>query len=159
MDWVSFDLPWEGTAQFVSTDLDRDVPTCRIDDRIGEVRARVASRGLCVVVYGSGVVAGSLAEHALNADDEALVRTVMNPAPATVRLTEEVPALEERLRANGVDHIVVTRPDGALVGVFRPDGGLEQSRLRAGNGERTVPPVVKRPNRGTFERHHLQDGE
>jgi Mg/Co/Ni transporter MgtE len=120
MDWVSFDLPWDGTAQFVSPNVDRDAPTCRIDDKIGEVRARVSAAGLCVVVYESGVVAGSLDEEALHADNQALVETVMKAAPATVRLTEEVSALEERLRDKHVDHIVVTRPDGRLVGVFRP---------------------------------------
>jgi Mg/Co/Ni transporter MgtE len=127
MDWVSFDLAWDGSAQFVGGNLDRDTPTCTIDDRIGEVRARAAAPGLCVVVYESGVVAGSLSNEDLNSDDEALVKKVMNPAPATVRLTEEVPALEERLRDRDVDHIVVTRPDGVLVGVFRSDSGREQS--------------------------------
>jgi hypothetical protein len=126
MDWLSFDLPWDGNARLVTEALDRDVPTCRVDQKILDVRTRLSSSGLCVVLVDAGVVAGSLGEEALHADDEALVTTVMDPAPATVRLTEEVPPLEERLRAKGVGHIVVTRPDGALVGVFRPDPGQKQ---------------------------------
>ena len=65
MDWLSFDLPWDGSAWLVSRDLDRDPPTCGLDERMGDLRARVSSSGLCVVVFDSGVVAGSLDEDAL----------------------------------------------------------------------------------------------
>src|SRR5919108_6319151 len=77
MDWLSFDLPWDGSARLVSRDLDRHTPTCRIDERIGEIRARISSCDLCVVVFESGVVAGSLDENALRADGDEFAHDVM----------------------------------------------------------------------------------
>ncbi|MGH8986798.1 MAG: hypothetical protein ACRDY6_23450 [Acidimicrobiia bacterium] len=37
----------------------------------------------------------------------------------TVRPSEEVDPLLDRMRARGVDAVLVTRSDGTLVGVFR----------------------------------------
>jgi CBS domain-containing protein len=120
-DWLAFDLPWEGTAQLVGSDLDRDVATCTIGERVGDVRAQLSSAGLCVVLFDSGVVAGSLTNEGLRADDGELVEAVMNSGPTTVRPSEEAPALAERMRKRGVAHMIVTRPDGRLVGVYRPE--------------------------------------
>jgi Mg/Co/Ni transporter MgtE len=124
MDWLAFDLPWEGSAQLVGRELDRAVATCTIGEKISDVRAQLSSAGLCIVVFAGGVVAGSLTEEALPANDDELVEAVMNPGPRTVRLTEEAPALAERMRQKGIAHMVVTRPDGRLVGVFRPEPSL-----------------------------------
>jgi predicted transcriptional regulator len=70
-------------------------------------------------VFDSGVVAGSLDDATLRSDDEELVEAVMKEGPPTVRLTEEVPALADRMGGKGLDHMIVTRPDGRLVGVYR----------------------------------------
>jgi Mg/Co/Ni transporter MgtE len=120
MDWLAFDLPWEGTARLVGSELDRDVPTCTTGAKVGEVRAELASAGLCVVVFDSGVVAGSLTRDAMGAGDEELVDAVMDSGPRTVRPSEESPALAERMQKKDLAHVLVTRPDGRLVGVFRP---------------------------------------
>jgi Mg/Co/Ni transporter MgtE len=120
MDWVAFDLPWEGTAQFVGRELDRDVLTCTIDAKVGEVGGELASVGLCVVVFDSGVVAGSLSKNALDAGDDLPVEGVMDSAPRTVRPSEEAPALAEQMRKKDLPHMMVTRLDGRLLGVFRP---------------------------------------
>ncbi|HYU38943.1 MAG TPA: CBS domain-containing protein [Acidimicrobiia bacterium] len=121
LDWLAFDLPWEGTAQLVGSELDRDVPTCTIGAKVGEVRTELASAGLCIVVFDSGVVAGSLTTEALGASDDEVVDAVMDSGPRTVRPSEESPALTERMQKKGLAHMVVTRPDGRLVGVFRPE--------------------------------------
>jgi CBS domain len=120
-DWLAFDLPWEGTAQLVGRDLDRDVATCTIGERIGDMRAKLSSAGLCIVLFDSGVVAGSLTNEALRADDEQLVEAVMDSGPSTVRPSEEAPALAERMRKKDVAYRIVTRSDGRLVGVYRPE--------------------------------------
>src|SRR5918999_5071593 len=98
MDWLSFDLPWEGSVRLVGRELDRDAPTCTVGEKVSEVRARLSSPGLCVVVFDSNVVAGSLDEDGLQADDDRLVDAVMKPGPPTVRPSEEVEALDERMR-------------------------------------------------------------
>jgi Mg/Co/Ni transporter MgtE len=119
MDWLSFDLPWEGSARLVGRDLDRNAPTCTIGDKLSEVRGRLSSPELCVVLFPSRVVAGSLEEDALRADDDQLVDAVMKRGPATVRPSEEVEALDDRMRKRDVAHMIVTRSDGRLVGVYR----------------------------------------
>lgn len=119
LDWLAFDLPWEGSASLVGSEVDRDVTTCPIGEKIGNIRTQLRSSGVCVVVFDSGVVAGSLDDDALRADDDALVEAVMNAGPKTVRPSEEAPALAERMQRKGIPHIIVTRPDGRLVGVYR----------------------------------------
>lgn len=120
LDWLSFDLPWEGTARLVGSEVDRDIATCAVGEKVGDIRAPLSSAGLCVVVFASGVVAGSLEDDALRANDDELVEAVMNPGPKTVRPSEEAPALAERMQRKGLTHLIVTRPDGRLVGVYRP---------------------------------------
>jgi CBS domain-containing protein len=121
LDWLAFDLPWDGSAHLVGRELDRDAATCATGAKVGEVSAQLSSAELCVVVFDGGVVAGSLSQEALRADDEELVDAVMDSGPPTVRPSEEAPALAERMRKKNLAHMIVTRPDGRLVGVFRPD--------------------------------------
>jgi CBS domain-containing protein len=123
MDWLSYDLPWEGSARLVGRELDRNVPTCVIGEKVSEVRARLSKPGLCIVLFDGRIVAGSLDGDALRAHDDELVEHVMSEGPKTVRPSEEVRPLAERMRDKGVDHIVVTLPNGRLVGVYRPKPG------------------------------------
>ena len=64
-DWFAAGRPMEGRrarrAQ-AGEMAGRDVPTCRLGDRLGEVRARVRASGwdTCVVVSEAGVVLGRL---------------------------------------------------------------------------------------------------
>jgi hypothetical protein len=51
MDWLSFDLAWEGSARLVGGELDRSVPTCTIEERAGDVRERFSSSALRLVVF------------------------------------------------------------------------------------------------------------
>jgi hypothetical protein len=120
MDWLGFDLPWEGAARLVGKELDRDAPTCTVGEKVSEVAARFSSPAFCVVLSDGGVVAGSLSEDALRGGNDRLVDAVMKSGPPTVRLSEEADALDERMREKGVPNIIVTRPDGRLVGVYRP---------------------------------------
>src|SRR5262249_15195013 len=54
MDWIGAGLPWEGTAELVSGCFDARVATCRADERIDKVAARVGDVDLCVAVIGTG---------------------------------------------------------------------------------------------------------
>jgi CBS domain len=120
LDWLAFDLPWEGSARLVGSEVDRDVATCPIGEKVGNIRTQLQS-GICVVVFDSGVVAGSLDDDVLRADDDELVEAVMNAGPKTVRPGEEAPALAERMHRKGIPHVIVTRSDGRLVGLYRPE--------------------------------------
>lgn len=121
-EWLAFGLPSEGSEADkprAGTIARRDVPTCSLGDRLGDVKARVEAAGWdeCVVVNQEGVVLGRLRGLALGGDAEGLVGAVMESGPTTVRPDEPLASLVPRLRDKGVGRIIVTTPDGRLLGV------------------------------------------
>ncbi|HYY08553.1 MAG TPA: hypothetical protein VFA25_08115, partial [Actinomycetota bacterium] len=69
-DWLAGGLPYEGANAERPDAADvsrRDVPTCRVDERIVDVRDRVRSAGwdACVVVNDERVIFGLLREEQL----------------------------------------------------------------------------------------------
>jgi len=90
----------------------------------GDVRRAIADSpyGYALVVSPDGVVLGRVRKSALEAlSDGDPIDTVLEPRPQTIRphLTEA--KLEERFEAYGFRTLVVTRPDGTLIGVIRRD--------------------------------------
>ena len=59
----------------------RDVPTCSVDERLGEVRERVRKAGwdACVVVNDERIVFGLLRGSELEGDPDARIERVMRP--------------------------------------------------------------------------------
>jgi CBS domain-containing protein len=124
--WGSFGLPHEGTTLPTRTAGDaahRDVPTCRLDEALQEVRKRVRDAGwnTCIVLGDDGVVLGRIGRKALAADDGRTAEESMTPGPSTVRPSIGTDALLERMRMREVRSYVVTTPDGRLVGLVRAD--------------------------------------
>ncbi len=122
-DWFASGLPRAGkeAARPRSGDIARrDVPTCRLTDRIGDVQKRVQAAGwtLCIVVSDSGVVLGRLRQKTLAADPESIVETVMESGPSTIRPDVLLESIMERMRKRNVDNTVVTTSDGRLVGIL-----------------------------------------
>src|SRR5262245_36067979 len=70
----------------------RDVPTCRLDDTLGEVQARVRAAGwdACVVVNALGIVLGLLRREALAAKPDTTVEQVMESGPRSYRMNAEL---------------------------------------------------------------------
>ncbi|HEV2458806.1 MAG TPA: CBS domain-containing protein [Ktedonobacterales bacterium] len=138
-DWLAWGLPREGrTAQVptVGEVARRDVPTCGLADRVGDVKARAQAAGLdvCVVVNERRVVLGLLRSQELEASDpEAPAEQVMRAGPTTYR--PNVPAREAaaRMRAREVDVLTVTTPDGVLVGLLRRE---DAENTTAGDSQR-----------------------
>ncbi len=95
------------------------VATCRIDASVGDASEQCASQDVCVVVDEHHVVAGVVTPSDLQGARSAPVETVMRRAPATVRPSEDVEALERRMRRARTTHVLVTRPDGCLLGIYR----------------------------------------
>ena len=85
------------------------------------VRPRVDASpyGFAVAVSGSGVVLGRLRAAALADDPLARVDEVMEPGPATVRPGQDLVSLLDRMRRSDMPTILVTSPEGVLVGVVR----------------------------------------
>jgi Mg/Co/Ni transporter MgtE len=126
-DWSASGLPMESTRANEPTIGEaawRDVPTCAPAEEVGAARERVHRAGWdrCVVVNEERVVLGLLREKELAAAREATAEEVMRNGPATFRPDEPVEKVRRRMRERGASSIVVTTPDGRLVGlVFRKD--------------------------------------
>ena len=125
-DWLAAGLPTEGTATTTLRPgaLARtDVPTCAPDEKVAIARRRVATSGedRCVVTFGGGVVLGVLDQSALAGDEDTPAVDAMRSGPATVRAHEDLHALVVRMRARDGAAILVTDPEGRLLGLLHRD--------------------------------------
>ena len=103
----------------------RDVPTCRLSERVGEVHRRTEEAGwnVCLVVNEKKVLLGRLRGKAWEADPDAVVEEVMEDGPTTFRPDKFLKSLIERLFEKKVGTVVITNPDGVLIGLlYRKDG-------------------------------------
>jgi CBS domain-containing protein len=105
----------------------RDVPTCSLGERLGDVRDRVAAAGwdACVVVSQQRVVLGLLRASDLAADPGLPVERAMRPGPSTYRPNVSVEQMRGTMTERNLVSSPVTTSDGKLVGlVRRQDVGL-----------------------------------
>jgi Mg/Co/Ni transporter MgtE len=120
-DWFAAGWPREGNEARVPRAGDvarRDVPTCRPDERVGEVRDRARPSGVCVVVNEQRVVLGILRAEALGRDPATPVDQVM-AQPVTVRPDLVAGEMPDYLGKKRVSEALVTTSDGVLVGLIR----------------------------------------
>jgi CBS domain-containing protein len=123
-DWLAHNLPIEGqqagapTAGRLSRD---DVVTFRLDERVGEVRERIAGSpyGFGLVTSAGGVLLGRLRGSALDCDPALRAEEVMEAGPSTVRPDTPAADLAKRLGERELRWAIVTDPDGRLIGVVR----------------------------------------
>ncbi len=117
-------LPTEGTnaqrPRLVDV-LRRDVPTCSLDERLGDVRDRAVAAGwdACVVVSQDRVVLGLLRAKELDADPDLPVEQVMRPGPSTYRPFVSVQEMRRTMTERNVESSPVTTSDSRLVGLVR----------------------------------------
>ncbi len=64
---------------------------------------------------------GVLRPEALQVGDDATVEQAMAPGPTTVRASETLPELTERMRQANVSSMLVTTPEGRLLGILYRD--------------------------------------
>ena len=132
-DWLSADLPFEGTAELTGRFLRRDVVAVRETAHAGRVREQVAAQGFgpAVVVNEAGVVMGAAYRDDLAAAaDETPAAQVMRFGSSTVRPSEEAAALAHRMGHADLSRIIVTRADGTLIGLFFASDAPEQPNSR-----------------------------
>src|SRR2546430_2339874 len=121
-DWGSFGLPLEGTkGPRAGEHVRADVPTCRLEERLQDVRRRVGDVGwdACIVVNEAGVVLGRLGRKALASDEDVAVEAAMTAGPSTVRPSITLAAIVERMSKRELTSALVMRSDGTLVGLLR----------------------------------------
>jgi CBS domain-containing protein len=122
-DWGSFGLPLEGEADSstrIRNITRTDAPTCAPDELVADVAERVGEEWkICVVTNGEGVVQGLLGRQALRGGGHLRAEDAMSLGPSTIRPSARRKAIAQRMRDQELTRIVVTRPDGVLVGVLR----------------------------------------
>ncbi|WP_219518669.1 rhodanese-like domain-containing protein [Nonomuraea ceibae] len=121
MDWLSAALPYEGEARLVVRQVRPDPVVAGLDEPLDELGDRVLGdpAGLAVVVGGDGVVQGVVGSDELAAGgSRGTAEQAMNTGVTTVRPSEPLEPLVERMERAGVQHVVVTRADSTLVGLF-----------------------------------------
>ncbi|MFC4112467.1 rhodanese-like domain-containing protein [Nonomuraea zeae] len=120
-DWLAAGLPYEGEATLVSRTVRRDPVTAALGDRLDELAERIVAdpAGLAVVVDEDDVVQGVIGSPELKgADLDGPAERAMRVGVTTVRPSEQLEPLVQRMDRAKVDHVVVTRADGTLVGLF-----------------------------------------
>jgi CBS domain-containing protein len=135
--WLTIGLPTEGpdAATPRAGDVaDRGAQTCALHDRLGDVRDRLRAKGetSCIVVNDRRVVLGRVRGEALDGDGEQTVEAVMEAGPTTIRPSEPLDALIERMQKRKAKSIVVSSADGVLIGALHRDDG--ERRLSERNG-------------------------
>ena len=139
LDWLAAGLPTEGRNAELprAGDVARpDVPTCRLDEPIGQVRERVRAAGwdACVVVNEERVVLGLLRTGELELGRDEPVEQVMRPGPSTFRPHVPIEELAHHMIHHDLPVSPVTTSDGRLVGLLRREDAarvaLEQTRAQ-----------------------------
>jgi len=125
MEWMGDCLPFEGTLAEkprLSTLARPDVPTCAIDETVGDVRPRLGGWDIALAVTSPGrVVLGLLTSDALGPDSEGTVADVMQDGPSTYRPHVSAKEMSENLHRKPAQFVVVTTMSGRLLGVARPE--------------------------------------
>jgi len=127
VDWFAHGLPGEGLRANDPTagSLARhDVATCPLDVSAGDVRRGIADSpyGYALVLSRGGVVLGRVRKSALDTlSENDGIDAVLEPRPQTIRPHLTKTKVHERFEAYGFRTLVVTRPDGTLIGVLRRD--------------------------------------
>ncbi len=119
-DWLAADLPFEGTAQLAGMFTRRGAATVAEGSSAAEALRLLDAQGFgpVLVLNQAGVVMGAAYRDGLSSAGEAEAGTVMRFGVSTVRPSEDAVALAHRIGHAGVTRVVVTRPDGTLVGLF-----------------------------------------
>ena len=119
VDWMAAGLatlradPSEPRALDVA---DREPLVCDPATPVGDL-----PRGRSVIVVNDhGIVLGRVPSHIDQLEGRS-AEEIMRPGPATVRANEPLDPLLERMSARGVTEMIVTSPEGRLLGVIRHD--------------------------------------
>lgn len=125
VDWLAHALPAEGTHAELPTAgtlARQDAATCPLDTTASDALAAIADSpfGYALVVSDGGVVLGRVKRSALEplAGNDP-IEPVLEPKPQTIRPHLTLAELRGKFERHDLPTLVVTRPDGTLVGVAR----------------------------------------
>jgi rhodanese-related sulfurtransferase len=122
-DWLAAGLATEGAEEKkvrLRHMIHKDVPTCRLRERLQDVKSRRRpNQDTCVVVNESNIVLGVIHKDAWEADPDARIGDIMDPAPQTIRPDLEPKDAQKILRGYQAATVLVTTSDGELLGALR----------------------------------------
>jgi CBS domain-containing protein len=122
--WYEANQPREGTSTeetWLGDVADETVPTCRLDERIGDILGRVRADGreTCVVVNTERIVLGLLRKKALGSAADRRAEEVMSSGPKTFRPNLRLEDLLESMRKRDIQtNSLVTTGEGRLLGII-----------------------------------------
>jgi predicted transcriptional regulator len=140
LDWLAAGMATEGSGAGrpnAGTEARTDVPTCRLDERLADVRDRVRVAGweACVVVNDERVVFGLLRREELAGEGSLSIEKAMRPGPSTFRPYVPIEEIAEHMVRHEQESSPVTTSDGRLVGLLmREDAVRAAHELHAGGG-------------------------
>jgi len=105
------------------------VPTCSLQDRLGEVRDRVRKNGweVCVVVNEERIVLGLLRSRELDGDGVQTIERSMRPGPSTFRPNVPIQEMAEYMVEHDLPSSPITTSEGRLVGVLLRDDAVREA--------------------------------
>ena len=122
-DWIAAGLPTEGTAAgrpTAATVARRDVPTCRLEDSLPNVRERVRAAGwdACVVVNEERIVMGLLRAEELGREGDVTAESAMRAGPSTFRPHVAIDEMARFMTTHDLPNVPVTTSAGELIGLL-----------------------------------------
>jgi CBS domain-containing protein len=140
LDWLAAGLPTEGTEAArpkAGTVARSDVPTCRLDERLADVRERVRAAGwdACVVVNEELVVLGLLRREELDGGGDLRVEQAMRPGPSTFRPHVPIEEIAEYMVRHEQESSPVTTSDGRLVGLLKQEDAVRAAHALHASGD------------------------
>lgn len=123
VDWMAHGLPIEGSEAGRTTALTltrEDVAVCALDDPVDEVARLIdaSAYGFALALSPGRIVLGRVRRSRL-AGAGASVEALLEPGPSTIRPHTPIEDLAARVARSEVQTLIVTDPDGKLLGVVR----------------------------------------
>ncbi len=125
VDWMAHGLPVEGTGATRVTALSLardDIATCALRDSVEHVASRIdaSQYGFALVISADRVVLGRVPRSAIsNAESHTAAEALVEPGPSTIRPHISLEDLSARLSSSAAGTLIVTDPEGKLLGVVR----------------------------------------
>src|SRR4030088_1509142 len=123
LDWMAAGLPTEGTNAKLpraGSTARKDVPTCGLKDRLGDVSERVKAQkwDAVVVVNAERVVLGLLRSAELAKDPALPIQRAVRPGPSTFRPYVSLHEMAHFMIEHKLENAPITTSDGRLVGLL-----------------------------------------
>ena len=122
-DWLAAGHETEGAEEKklrVRHMIHKNIPTCRLRERLQDVKSRRRpNQDNCVVVNESNIVLGVIQGQGWEANPDAWIADIMEPAPQTIRPDLEPKDAQKILRGYEAAMVLVTTSDGELIGALR----------------------------------------